>query len=54
MEVPMYVEQVEPTTITTYDSVTDQNGNTRITPNTRTAWAHYTVPAGTKKVRGIV
>jgi hypothetical protein len=30
MEVPMYVEQVEPTTITTYDSVTDQNGNTHI------------------------
>ena len=54
MEVPMYVEQVEPTTITTYDSVTDQNGNTHIQPNTRTAWAHYTVPAGTKKVRGIV
>ena len=48
MKVPMYVEKVEPITVT--DSYTDEDGSVRNT--SRTEWAHYTVPMGTKDVEG--
>lgn len=54
MQVPMYVEKVESTPVTTYDTVVLADGSTKQVPVTKNEWAHYTVPAGFKDVEGVV
>lgn len=54
MQVPMYVEKVESTPVTTYDTVVLDDGSTKQVPVTKNEWAHYTVPAGFKDVEGVV